>query len=178
MPLMITGHRKIVPVGWVGSPWPDNPNVIKHHEQIVNILASSCYTFSNVTQDSTFITGMAIGADQLFASAVLSLKQRGLLCNLIAAVPFKGQESKWPQKSKNLYYSILECCDMVQYVSEPGYEAWKMQRRNEWMVDRATSVIALWDGSSGGTRSCAEYAKRQGKEIHILNPQSLEFSKW
>jgi uncharacterized phage-like protein YoqJ len=37
-----------------------------------------------------------------------------------------------------------------------------MQRRNEWMVDRADKLVALWDGSWGGTFNCIEYARKKG----------------
>ena len=35
-----------------------------------------------------------------------------------------------------------------------------MQARNEWMVDQATRLAALWDGSSGGTGNCFQSAGR------------------
>ena len=44
------------------------------------------------------------------------------------------------------------------------------QRRNEWMVDRSSLLIAAYTGASGGTRNTIEYAKRQaGCEIHYLD---------
>jgi hypothetical protein len=33
------------------------------------------------------------------------------------------------------------------------------------MVDHADMVIALWDGTSGGTANCVNYAKAQHKQI-------------
>lgn len=35
------------------------------------------------------------------------------------------------------------------------------------MVDMATHVVAIWDGTSSGTRITMEYARRQGK-LHSL----------
>lgn len=40
-----------------------------------------------------------------------------------------------------------------------------MQKRNEYMVDLADIVIAVWDGSASGTGNCVRYAERCGKQI-------------
>lgn len=45
-----------------------------------------------------------------------------------------------------------------------------MQKRNEYMVNLADKVIAVWGGSSGGTANCVRYAKSVGKEIIIIKP--------
>jgi len=122
----------------------------------------------------TFISGMAIGADQLFATSIIWLKEIGINCRLLAAVPFKGQEGKWPQKSRDKFTEILAKCDEVVYVSDPGYAAWKMQKRNVWMVDQVGKdgiVLAVWDGSqSGGTFNCVTYAIEQGCRIIHFSP--------
>lgn len=39
---------------------------------------------------------------------------------------------------------------------------------NEWMVDRAGRIAALWDGSWGGTFNCLNYARRRGVPIDNL----------
>ena len=49
-----------------------------------------------------------------------------------------------------------------------GYAAWKMQKRNEWMADKATRIVALWDGSPGGTANCIAYASKIGRPIDNL----------
>jgi len=40
-----------------------------------------------------------------------------------------------------------------------------MQTRNIWMVDNCDLVLALWDGSDGGTGNCIKYANKIGKPI-------------
>lgn len=47
---------------------------------------------------------------------------------------------------------------------------WLMQKRNEYMVDLADRVIAVWDGSKGGTANCIKYAEKVGKEIIKIKP--------
>lgn len=171
--MMITGHRQVVPAGWSGNPWPENNAPIqKYHTAVYNNIYSHVEAYAN-TSDGVFITGMAIGADQLFAQAVIRLMDQGMLCRLIAAVPFKGQEAIWPQRSKEIYFEVLARCE-VNYISSPGYTAAKMQKRNEWMVNRATSVLAVWDGKqTGGTYNAVQAAKKAGKEITVISPVSV-----
>lgn len=114
------------------------------------------------------ISGMALGIDQW--SAHLCIK-----CNIpfIAAIPFINQECKWPKKSQETYKRILDKAAEVIIVSEGEYSAQKMQIRNEWMVDNSDKVIAVWDGSPGGTGNCIQYATKVGKEIYRINPLDL-----
>ena len=39
--------------------------------------------------------------------------------------------------------------------------------RNCEMVDEADAVVAFWDGTSRGTKSLIEYAKKKGKPLHL-----------
>ena len=106
------------------------------------------------------ISGMALGWDTAVAIAALQL---GI--PLIAAVPFRGQECKWYPESVRMYNNILKKAESIVYVSEGTYAAWKMQTRNEYMVNNSDVILAMYDGSSGGTRNCIEYAKKQNKQI-------------
>ena len=40
-----------------------------------------------------------------------------------------------------------------------------MQRRNRYLVDHASLLIAAYDGSSGGTRNTIQYAISRGLDI-------------
>ena len=116
------------------------------------------------------ISGMALGVDTLFA---LLAFRRGI--KLIAAIPFEGQEKVWPQSSKSNYSLILNNpLTTKKFISEPGYATWKMQKRNEWMVDNCDLLIAVWDGSEGGTANCVKYAKKVKKPILHINPLNFK----
>lgn len=106
------------------------------------------------------ISGFAQGWDLAMAAAAIAVD-----VPLIAAIPFKGQELMWPDDSREVYHRLLAKAAVVEYVCAPGYAAWKMQRRNEWMVDLGTHLAVLWDGTDGGTANCVEYAKRRDIEI-------------
>ncbi|MBD2505254.1 hypothetical protein H6G83_32420 [Anabaena azotica FACHB-119] len=47
------------------------------------------------------------------------------------------------------------------------YHPGKLMKRNEWMVDQCHRLVALHDGSTGGTGNCVNYAK--SKKVHIVN---------
>ena len=110
------------------------------------------------------ISGMALGVDQIAVRITLALS-----IPLVAAVPFPGQEAPWPPSSRDDYTGILSQATRVVFVAQPPYAAWKLQRRNEWMVDRADVVWAVWDGSpTGGTANAISYAERQSKPVRNL----------
>lgn len=111
---------------------------------------------------------MALGVDTLAAEVCLENN-----IPLVAAIPFKGQENIWPKESREKYYSILEQCEYVEYICDPGYAPWKMNRRNEWMVDHSNKLIAVFDGSKGGTFNCIQYALKKKKEIVYIDPKEI-----
>ncbi len=113
------------------------------------------------------ISGMALGWDTALAEAVLNINimQPDMNISLVCAVPFQGQEIMWIPESQIKYKKILGLANEIKYVSPPGYEIYKMQVRNEWMVDNSDMVLAIWDGSKGGTYNCIQYAKRKNREI-------------
>lgn len=113
-------------------------------------------------------SGMAIGVDMWGAEAVLDHSLR-----LVAAVPFPGQDSKWPPDTRIRYLELLGMADRVEVVEDEfSYAAF--QRRNEWMVDHVDAVVAVWDGrEDGGTWNCVEYAREQDVEIIRVDPNKL-----
>lgn len=106
------------------------------------------------------ISGMALGWDQAWCEAAIRLN-----IPVVAAVPFAGQESKWPAASQTRYHHLISQCAEVVVVCEGGYSPAAMQKRNLWMVDRCDKVIALWDGTTGGTHNCVMYARKVEREI-------------
>lgn len=61
-----------------------------------------------------------------------------------------------------------EVVDVDPARSYPG--PWVYQKRNEWMVDNAEAVIAVWDGTKGGTANCVNYALKKQKPIWRITP--------
>ena len=155
--IALTGHR------------PNKLWGYKLDEPHYGNVAHAVKRFIDENDVDTLISGMALGFDQLGARVALEWDTK-----LIAAVPFKGQESQWPAHSQKTYSNILDAADEVVVVCEGEYAPYKMQKRNEWMVDHADIILALWDGTSGGTANCVSYALKQGKPIYRLDPKTVD----
>lgn len=108
------------------------------------------------------ISGMALGWDQALAMAAIT---RGIPCD--AYLPCHGQESRWPAESRDRYRWILERCRSIRYIHDGPYIGPEvMLQRNIAMVNDTTDhVVALWNGSRGGTSHCVAYARKNGVEM-------------
>lgn len=142
--------------------------------------------------------GMALGFDTIVALAVLELKDEGFDIKLVACIPCANQECRWNIADRNLYKSILKRTDKIYGLNEHGteidlslmedgtlidedgaaydvaYQPWLMQDRNKVIVNHCDHLIALWDGTKGGTANCVEYARRTGR-VNIIrwNPEDF-----
>ena len=106
-----------------------------------------------------FVTGMASGVDLLAGEIVLDMLSERPDLRLIAAVPFPGfelsmRETRWLEK----YRRIEDQADCLVYIAD-HYSKAVFQRRNEWMVNHASLVIAVFDGRPGGTLNTIRYAR-------------------
>ena len=118
-----------------------------------------------------FICGMARGSDLYFAEAVLALRELHPEITLEGARPCETQADGWPQAERNRYFGILDRCDYETLVQH-HYDRGCMMRRNRYMVDRASRIIAVYDGvPQGGTAQTLLYALRKGLETDILRPE-------
>lgn len=145
MKLAFTGHRPAKLGGY-----DDKTNIL---------LCKFARTILRRYKPRQVISGMALGWDTAVAESAILLDIK-----TIAAIPFVGQESKWPVAAQESYRELLKKCH-VKVVSPFGYAVYKMQKRNEWMVDHCNLLIALWDGSEGGTANCVRYATSKGVKI-------------
>jgi len=114
------------------------------------------------------ISGMALGVDQDFAEICIELR-----IPFIAAIPFRGQERAWPPEARTKYRQLLAQAYEVVIVSEGRYENWKMQARNEWMVDHCNVMLCVFDGSPGGTANTVNYADRVRREKIRIDPNEF-----
>lgn len=134
-----------------------------YSERVTGDLVRTAYEWLINNRPERVITGMALGWDQALGWAAVDA-----MIPFTAAIPFEGQESRWPKTSQEWFRDLLELADNVIYVSDPGYAPWKMQVRNEWMVDNSDAVLALWNGTDGGTANCVRYAQKKDKKIYNL----------
>ena len=111
-----------------------------------------------------FLCGMAMGCDLYFCEAVLALRERHPDVTVEAAIPCPTQADAWPPAQRERYDRLVAACDFETMVSGQ-YTSTCMLRRDRYLVDHASLLIAAFDGTSGGTRYTVEYALNQGLAI-------------
>ena len=119
-----------------------------------------------------FLCGMALGCDLYFCEAVLALRERFPDVTVEAAIPCPTQADAWSPEQRERYRRLVEACDFETLVSA-GYTPYCMQRRDRYMVDHASLLIAVFDGTPGGTQYTIQYAMSRGLAIVDL-PLTLE----
>lgn len=111
-----------------------------------------------------FLCGMAMGCDLYFCECVLALRSRHPDVTVEAVIPCPTQADGWPEEECLRYWALVAACNYETVVSE-RYAPDCMQRRNRYLVDHASLLIAAFDGSPGGTQYTLQYAMRRGVNI-------------
>lgn len=125
--------------------------------------------FQYTPRITTVITGMANGVDLWAGDEAINL---GL--DVIAARPWTTHEAR--DEDVELYARIIEGASRVVAVdaAESYLGPWLYHKRNKWMVDNATHVLAYLNplAKSGGTFECVKYArgKKPIKNIYGAAP--------
>ena len=128
-----------------------------------------------------FITGMCAGVDLWAADAVLRFRQEHPDAELWAAVPFHGQEARWPMPVQAEYRRVLAACQRVEVLYDEDAAradaAACYRGRNRWMVDQADTVVAVYaledTDRRSGTAATVRYARKQQRRILYIHPQTL-----
>ena len=130
-------------------------------------------TNAGVTQ---FLSGMAEATDTWSALSVLALREKNPAIKLHCILPCRDQADKWSASSQNLYRSILKRADSIVYVSRE-YHKDCMLDRNRFMVEHASFLLAVYNGEQrGGTAATMRYAQKMGREIIVIDPDTLHIT--
>lgn len=162
--LGITGHR---------------PDKLGGYDNFTNLSYGLKFKMMDFFLDkgvTTLVSGMALGADQWAVEVAL-----GLGIRISALIPCLNQDKMWPVQARLHYQDLLEqirkANGLIVYVSLQEYWKGCMHRRNLEIVSNSEEMLAVWDGSKGGTSDCVRIATREGLSVTVLNPQTLEFEK-
>ena len=154
-----TGHRP------EKLPWGDQED----HPHCVALKENMAAQLEEMYQKGYrhFLCGMARGADFYFCDAVLELRERRSGVTLEAVIPCEEQAARWSERERERWFSLVERCDgetMLQHHYDKGC----MLRRNRYLVDHSSMLIAVYDGMLGGTMYTLSYAMKRGLETVIL----------
>ena len=124
---------------------------------------------------TTFYCGAARGSDMLCGEIILSEKiTNHPELKLICAISFKEQARGWDFMEKLQYRELLRRSDRIVQVCD-SYQRGCYHAQNRYMVDNSDVLIAIYNGEpGGGTAYTVKYALQQGKEIIIINPNTLD----
>ena len=114
-----------------------------------------------------FVCGMAQGCDLYFCEEVRNLKWIRNGVTLEAALPYPEHAGRWNPRQRVKYAELLRACDFATPVSS-SHTSGDMLRRDRYLVDHASLLIAAYDGTPGGTRYTIEYALKRGVEVRYL----------
>lgn len=156
-----TGHRP------EKLPWrynEDDPRCKRLKIKLYDIV--DALYFSGIRH---FICGMAKGCDMFFAEAVLKLRKEHPEVSIEAAIPCLSQTINWKDKEIRRYNDIIMQCDYKTLVQKE-YTKDCMLKRNKYMVDNSSVLVAVYDGKMGGTAYTVNYAQKRNLEIIEVYP--------
>lgn len=124
---------------------------------------------------SHYICGFDQGVDMLCAEIIIGLKKRAHI-TLESAIPYENQAVHWAENERERYYGLLSDCD-IETMLQTHYTSDCYIRRNKYMVDHSSLVIAVYDGQFGGTMQTLIYTRAIGKRIICIDPQIFKINK-
>lgn len=143
-----TGHRRL--------PKEKITHIVKRlDEEVENLICQGV---------TDFISGGALGFDQIAASLIVAKKEMGYPVRLIFALPCRNQDELWNEDQKRLYYNLLTEADEIVYVSEE-FDDVCMKRRNRYMVERSAYCVCALVRAFGGTAQTEKYARQRGLRV-------------
>ena len=117
--------------------------------------------------DTDFIVGMAPGVDIWAAEIVLELKKKNDSIKLICAKPFPNfcnrRHKDYTERAQNIMSQAFSVYDVSD-----GYQRDCYIKRDRWMVDNSSRVIAVFNGTPGGTKYTIDYATGKGKDVRTV----------
>jgi hypothetical protein len=123
------------------------------------------------------VTSLAVGADQLFAEAVLW--NGG---SLEVVVPFEGYELTFAEgRDRNSYGQLLQRALRKEVLEKHGSDEEAYFAAGKRVVELSELLIAVWNGlpatGLGGTSDVVSYAVRRRKKTIHINPITREIDE-
>lgn len=118
------------------------------------------------TDYDTFLVGMAIGFDTECFKALLEFR-KVMNIRIIACIPCLNQSERFNKDQKEEYENLLNLADdKIAIVKE--YTPTCMKKRNQFMIDYSSVVIAYLRHDKSGTSSTVNYAVKTNKKVIFI----------
>lgn len=112
-----------------------------------------------------FLCGMALGFDSLCFDILKEIRKSKNI-KIIACIPCFSQDKSFNFKQKQEYKKMKEEADEKIFISKE-YTPYCMMKRNMFMVDNCSVLVAYLNKNTGGTKNTVEYAKK--RNVPIIN---------
>lgn len=114
-----------------------------------------------------FLCGMARGFDLAAGEAVIDAKSEFADIRLRCVIPYFGHEKSFSQSDRERYRQLTERADGVVTLAD-RYQAGAYHFRNDYLVDNASTIVAYYNGTKGGTHYTLHRAVKRGLRIHNI----------
>ena len=114
-----------------------------------------------------FLTGMSRGVDLWAADIVIELRRYNKDLKLMCVIPFEGMEECWPVDWKKHFNLVRKQADYVHVLSD-RYSPDAYQKRNAWLVNHSSRLIAVSTGEPSGTVNTILYSRKYGIPTAII----------
>lgn len=193
--ISLTGHRPDKLAGYDALNDLKNPYYQNMRSQLTNYLISKVNQGDSL-QPIEVHSGMALGADTIWAQAIANAKAKlqkdgkdpGLIY-FVADVPYEGQgrniegkKSAWSEEQVKMWQYIMDKFVDEERIVKEGSIGQQLNKRNQAMVDAADEILAIYSGDNdpinrhvSGTKNTITMAKNAGKNVIVIHPD--EFGK-
>lgn len=119
------------------------------------------------------ISGMAVGADTIWAEIALELD-----IPLAAYIPFEEQPNAWPSFARANWRELRKAASR-EIVVGPHFSVGYLHARNDAMIRDSSLCVAAYRRSetSGGTASAVKKVRKLQKPLLVLDPETRTVSK-
>ncbi len=122
----------------------------------------------------TLHSGMALGADTVWAKSIVAAKRHHPnRIKFVAEVPVLSQPDRWPAaRDRELWAELKAQADQVNVYAQT-YTVQCLHERNRGMISGADLLLAVWDGSSGGTADGVRIAQARDIRVFRMHPDQV-----
>lgn len=116
----------------------------------------------------TFLSGGALGFDQIAASHIINFKRDLKDITLFFIIPYKDFSRDWSKEKVDNYEILLSLADGIHYISNE-YTRTSISERNLYLVENSSYCINYLKNMRSGTGQTINFAKENNLELINLN---------
>jgi uncharacterized phage-like protein YoqJ len=132
----------------------------------INKLKETFNKLIKIANINTFLVGMAVGFDTVCFNVLEEIRKTEDI-KIVACIPCENQDYNFSLAQKKEYNRMLLSSDEKIYIAKEYTKAC-MLKRNRYLVDNSSVLVAYIYKTVGGSYYTAKYAVENDKEIIYL----------